>query len=159
MIICINTQTLFKLAKGYRMPVLANEKAVYIGFPLPLDSFATVCVATEEGSGLGAELAGIRVPRDRWVLDKKALETGEPEEAQEPREATKGEASGSKSHSEDAAGAPEATSSKGETKAVDKSGVSQDKPPPEAAVKEEPAVAVKTEVGESDRNAVSDAPS
>ena len=28
-IICINTQTLFKLAKGYRMPVLANEKAVY----------------------------------------------------------------------------------------------------------------------------------
>ena len=132
-IICINTQTLFKLAKGYRMPVLANEKAVYIGFPLPLDSFATVCVASE---------AGIRVPRDRWVLDKKALETGEPEEAQEPREATKGEASGSKSHSEDAAGAPEATSSKGETKAVDKSGVSQDKPPPEAAVKEEPAVAV-----------------
>ena len=117
-----------------------------------------MCVATEEGSGLGAELAGIRVPRDRWVLDKKALETGEPEEAQEPREATKGEASGSKSHSEDAAGAPEATSSKGETKAVDKSGVSQDKPPPEAAVKEEPAVAVKTEAGESDRNAVSDAP-
>ena len=101
-----------------------------------------MCVATEEGSGLGAELAGIRVPRDRSVLDKKALETGEPEEAQEPREATKGEASGSKSHSEDAAGAPEATSSKGETKAVDKSGVSQDKPPPEAAVKEEPAVAV-----------------
>ena len=55
-----------------------------------------MCVATEEGSGLGAELAGIRVPRDRWVLDKKALETGEPEEAQEPREATKGEASGSR---------------------------------------------------------------